>query len=168
MPKSGTELTASVPPKRTTLLSKALAAYTALSAGFRSNPHQYSHAPIASCDPGCDCTTRQEDQPLIGLVFFCVLPRVCAGSCGFLWTSFLRSGARIWPFPLSPGHSSLRPRCPLLGKSGVKNGVFSFALGKTKDPWPGPGRDWRCPVPARLSGVISLDQRHLADCPGRH
>ncbi|HRD97083.1 MAG TPA: IS66 family insertion sequence element accessory protein TnpB, partial [Rubrivivax sp.] len=40
---------------------------------FRSCPHQYSHAPIASCDPGCDCTTRQEDQPLIGLVFFCVL-----------------------------------------------------------------------------------------------
>ena len=78
-----------------------------------SFPHQYSHAPIASCDPGCDCTTRQEDQPLIGLVFFCQLPRAGAASCGFLWTSSFRKGARIPPFSLSPGHSSLRPRSPL-------------------------------------------------------
>ena len=56
---------------------------------------------------------QQEDQPLIGLVFFRVLPRVGAGSCGFLWTSALRTGARNWPFPLSPGHFSLRPCCPL-------------------------------------------------------
>jgi len=75
--------------------------------------HQYSHAPIASCDPGCDCTTKQEGQPLIGLVFFCALPRAGAGSWGFLWTSSLPAGARIWPFSLSPGYSSLRPRCLL-------------------------------------------------------
>jgi hypothetical protein len=58
-------------------------------------------------------TTKQKDQPLIGLVFSCVLPRVCAGSCGFLWTSSFPAGTRIWRFPLSPGRFSLRPRCPL-------------------------------------------------------
>ena len=72
-------------------------------------PHQYSHAPIASCDPGCDCTTRQEDQPLIGLVFFCVLRRVYGGSCGFLWTSAFCAAARNRPVSLSLGRSSLPP-----------------------------------------------------------
>ena len=55
----------------------------------------------------------KKTNPSSGWSFFCLLPRAGAGPCGFLWTSRFPGGARIWPFSLSPGHSSLRPRCPL-------------------------------------------------------
>jgi len=50
--------------------------------------------------------TRQEDQPVIGLVFFLLTG---AGSWGSPGTSVIRTATAIWLFSLSPGHSSVRP-----------------------------------------------------------
>lgn len=41
--------------------------------------HQYPHAPIESCDPGCDCTTRHEAPTVLGRGFLLPSTPVLAG-----------------------------------------------------------------------------------------
>ena len=70
-------------------------------------------------------TTNKGKTNPSGLAFFCLLPRVCAGSCGFLRTTERAISASNRHGLLSVCTFSLRPTPPSAGRSGDGPQVMS-------------------------------------------
>jgi hypothetical protein len=75
----------------------------------------------------------RKDQPLVRLVFFYLLPRACAGSCGFLRSFIPCIPSRFGRDFLSDRHYSLEPQPAVLVE--VRMLVFLFLANSIDYMW---------------------------------